>query len=370
MSHELDGRVFVDGSLVDGRVVVSEGRIERVDSTEPSTRERLIVPAFVDVHVHGGGGSDFADGDPDSVIEATRMHARNGTGSLIASVVSSSPDSTMRAIGAIRQARSLEDPGAAWIAGIHLEGPWISPSRAGAHDRDALRLPDPEELERWLTASAGVPLYVTLAPELDGALEVIERFSRRVSFAIGHTDCDYATALDAISRGARGFTHLFNAMKPLHHREPGPIAAALISEDVRIELIADGVHVHPVVVQLVTRLAASRCLLVTDAMRAAGCGEGRYRLGTLEVEVRDGEARLESGALAGSVLTMAAAVRNMVELAGLPIDIVIPMATSKPGSFASLARKGRIQPGFDADLVVLDERLDVEAVMLRGEWLR
>ncbi|MBW3564292.1 MAG: N-acetylglucosamine-6-phosphate deacetylase [Acidobacteria bacterium] len=366
MSNQLRGKFFLEDRLVAGKISIAGSRIEAIELMEPEQDHPLIVPSFVDVHVHGGGGCDFADGEVDGALEVARVHAAHGTGAMIASIVSSSEEETIAAIESVGKAREANDPNAASIVGVHLEGPWIAEERAGAHAHDRLRLPGERELENWRRAAGEMPIYVTLAPELPGALPLISRFSDTVSFAIGHTECDYATALDAISRGARAFTHLFNAMRPLHHRAPGPVGAALISEATLMEIIADGVHVQPVVIQIVARLGASRCILVTDAMRAAGSGDGDWKLGSLDVRVRNGEARLDNGALAGSVLTMDVALRNMVELAGLPLDLVVPMATSIPAGFASLARKGRVSPGFDADLLVLDEKLVIRDAILRG----
>lgn len=208
---------------------------------------------------------------------------------------------------------------------------------------------------------------ITLAPEIEGAHQLISHFRGRVIFSIGHTNANHAEAVAALEWGASHFTHLFNAMTPFGHREPGVVGAALASANATAELIADGVHVHPAALWIAARMMPYRIALVTDAMRACGLDDGVYKLYEHEVTVGDGAARLADGTLAGSVLTMDRAVKNMVELAGLPIEYVLPLATSVPAQIAGVAdRKGKIDIDYDADLVVLDERLELERVVVRG----
>jgi N-acetylglucosamine-6-phosphate deacetylase len=209
---------------------------------------------------------------------------------------------------------------------------------------------------------------MTIAPEIEGARALIEHFRGRVLFSIGHTGAMFADAVAALEWGASHFTHLFNAMTGMHHREPGVVGAALESVDATAELIADGIHVHPAVLRIACTVMPGRIALVTDAIRAAGMPEGKYKLYDYDVNVAEGSARLANGTLAGSVLTMAAAVQNMVELAGVPIEQVIPMATEIPARILGVAdRKGRIENSCDADIVILTERFEVERVIARGE---
>jgi N-acetylglucosamine-6-phosphate deacetylase len=256
------------------------------------------------------------------------------------------------------------------LAGIHLEGPWLSPRHAGAHDPDLLTDPTPAAVDALLEAGRGHVRMVTLAPELAGGLDAIRRLTTAgVVAAIGHTDATYDIACAALDAGAGVGTHLFNAMRGLHHREPGPIAALLEDPDAYVELVSDGVHVHPAALRLAARAKPGRVVLVTDAMAAAAAADGDYRLGRLTVEVRDGVARLaDSGAIAGSTLTMAAAVRYAVQVAGLPLEDVVRAATAAPAALLGLEGVGALAPGHRADLVVLDDDLAVQRVLHGGQW--
>ncbi|MEU9806938.1 N-acetylglucosamine-6-phosphate deacetylase [Mycobacterium sp. NPDC050853] len=267
---------------------------------------------FFDMHVHGGGGASFGE-DPEGNRVAAEWHRAHGTEGMLASLVTLAPDDMLRAVSVLAEA-----PGTEGIAGIHLEGPWLSPHYAGAHDPRLLREPDLDELERLLDAGGGHIRMVTIAPELPGAIPAIELLvARGVVAAVGHTDATYEQTLQAISAGATVATHLFNAMRPIHHREPGPIPALLENPTVTIELIADGVHVHPAIYRMVlAAVGPDRIALVTDAMCAAGMPDGPYQLGQLPVTVISGEARLTDGTIAGSTASMADLYRFAVTQAG------------------------------------------------------
>jgi N-acetylglucosamine-6-phosphate deacetylase len=368
----LAGRAFRDGRICETVVALRDGVIERVEEgTHPgAAAERfdgVLVPGFVDVHVHGGAGADFMDGDEDATRSILAHHVRHGTTALAATTLSASRDDLIGALRAIRRVADAAEPGIAAIAGVHLEGPYINAAFAGAQDRSSLRDPDAEELEALLEAVGPLPAIMTIAPELPGALELIRRFSGRITFSIGHTAADHATAVKALELGASHFTHLFNAMTPLHHREPGVVGAALASRTATAELIADGIHLAAPVIRIAVNGMPSRIALVTDAMRACGLKDGTYKLYDYDVRVADGAARLTDGTLAGSVLTMETAVRNAVVLAGLPLEAVIPLSTEVPARLLGLgARKGRIAAGCDADLVLLDDELRVARVFVAG----
>lgn len=353
-------------------ITIEGGRIAGVHQSARKDPRRVeydgvIVPGFVDLHVHGGAGADFMDGTADAVNTITAFHARHGTTTLAATTLSASFADITTALGAIAEARRQPRPDAAEIAAVHFEGPYLSAERAGAQDPASVRKPDLLEMDSWLAALPGMRWMMTIAPEVEGAHAFIERFHHDVVISIGHTSCSYAEAVDAIARGARHATHLFNAMPPLHHREPGPAAAAMMSSWMTGEVIADGLHVHPAVLRMAYDLMPNRLALVTDAMRACGMPEGKYRLYAHEVTVRDGAARLADGTLAGSLLTMCGAVQNMVELAAVPIEAVIPLATEIPARILGVdRRKGRIAPGMDADLLVLSPKLELVAVYARG----
>jgi N-acetylglucosamine-6-phosphate deacetylase len=371
----LFGRAYVDGAIkddvlltIDGNVIADVGQTLDV----PADAERVrgcIVPGFVDVHVHGADGADFMDGNDEANARILSFHARQGTTTLAATTLSGSRSDLHAAVEAIRRAAFAGTRGAE-IAGIHLEGPYINRERAGAQDTASIRGVDIQELAALIAEVPRMRWIVTVAPELEGVRGLIEHFRDRVLFSIGHTSADYAEAVAALSWGASHFTHLFNAMTGMHHREPGVVGAAFESPTATVELIADGIHVHPAVLRVAVLTMAHRVVLITDAMRACGMPDGKYKLYDYEVTVGDGAARLANGTLAGSVLTMTRAVANMVELAGLPLPTVLPLATEIPARILGVAdRKGKLESRFDADLVVLGEKFEVERVFARGNEL-
>jgi N-acetylglucosamine-6-phosphate deacetylase len=368
------GRAFVDGRVREGcRIRYEDGVVIEVSFEHGAEndlgRDTLIVPGFVDLHVHGGDGADVLDGSVDAVTRVAAFHARHGTTGLVATTISAEPDVVSSAIRAIERERRAATPGCAEILGIHLEGPFLNPARCGAHARDTLRLPSVALLASWMQLAKPRTWIMTIAPELEGAMTLLGRYRDEILFSVGHTDASYTQLLEAFDKGARHVTHLYNAVRPFHHRDPGVLGALAVSRDATAELVADGVHVHPVALEIATKLLPGRVALVTDAIRAAGLPDGPSKLGNRTIIVRDGIARTEDGTLAGSTLTMARAVQNMVELAGLPIDQVIPMATSVPAGIIGAASKGRICEGYDADLVVLSAGFEVLKVIARGHEL-
>ncbi len=322
--------------------------------------DRVVSPGLVDVHCHGGGGASFGT-DPEPALA---MHRSHGTTTIVASLVSQPLDELERQVR--RLARLVT---AGELAGIHLEGPWLAPGRKGAHPLRSLRAPACEEVSRLLDAGQGSVMMVTLAPELEGGVEAVGLLvSRGVVAAIGHTDADLATTRAAIEAGATGATHLFNAMPPLEHRRPGPLLGLIADDRVWLELIVDGVHVHLDLVAETFRRLGERVVLVSDATAGAGEPDGDYLLGDLLVQVRNGVARLaDGGAIAGSTLTMATAVRNAIG-AGVDWQQALLSATSGPARYLHLD-SGRLLPGRAADLVVWDDAWQVLGVLCRGHWL-
>jgi N-acetylglucosamine-6-phosphate deacetylase len=330
-----------------------------------------VVPGFVDMHVHGGGGASYtdadgtdADGDADGVSEAAGFHLRHGTTTTLASLVTASPADLIAGVRALAAASRRGT-----VAGIHLEGPWLSQARCGAHDPTLMRNPDPAEIDTVLTAGDGAIRMVTLAPELPGADAAIRRFlDAGVIVAVGHTDATYEQTQQAVAAGVTVGTHLFNAMPPLHHREPGPALALLQDPKVTVELIADGVHVHPALVREVIRAAGpERVAVVTDAVAAAGCADGEFRLGAVPIDVVSGVARVHgTSTIAGSTATMDRLFRSVAATAGLAAAVQMTSAT--PARALGLERVGGLRAGYDANLVVLDRDLQVAAVMVRGDW--
>jgi N-acetylglucosamine-6-phosphate deacetylase len=356
-----DGWVFVDGPLI-GDV----GFGAPPDAPTIDLRERIVTPGFVDMHNHGGAGGHFADG-PDAARQAADLHLRSGSTTTIASLVSAAPRELAAQVTSLRP---LVDEGV--LAGLHLEGPWISSHRHGAHDTGVLRAPNPTELARLLDLGAGAISMVTLAPELDGGIAAVRQLAEAgIVVAIGHTDASDAITRAAIDAGASVATHLFNAMPPMKHREPGPVGALLRDRRVTIELIADTHHIHPDVLAICLAAAdPTRVALVTDAMAAAGSADGRYQLGTLDVTVTDSLARVTStGALAGSTLTLHSALRHAVLSAGWPLVDAVTCATATPARVLGLTDRGRLEPGLRADIVILDDELSLRGVMRAGEWI-
>jgi N-acetylglucosamine-6-phosphate deacetylase len=371
MKH-LYGRAFVDGVLaedvivsIDDQVIVDVARTTHVPAgAEPV--DGILVPGFIDVHVHGGDGADFMDAHEDATARILGFHATHGTTALAATTLSASRGDLHNAVETIARV-SGDRPEGAEIVAVHLEGPFINASRAGAQDRSSIRPADIHEVAALIAQAPRLRWMITLAPEIEGAQSLIEHFRDRVLFSIGHTSADHATAVAAIEWGATHFTHLYNAMTPLHHRDPGVVGAALTAVHATAELIADGVHVHPAALRVGVQSMPQRIALVTDAMRACGLADGTYKLYDYEVTVADGAVRLGDGTLAGSVLTMSGAVKNMIELAGLPVETVLPLATEVPARIIGVAdRKGKIERRYDADLVVLNDRFEVQRVWARG----
>jgi N-acetylglucosamine-6-phosphate deacetylase len=360
------GRIVTPDGVVNGALIVEGDRIAGIEERDGEPRG-WVLPGFVDVHCHGGGGHSLADGDPDAARAAAAFHASRGTTTLVASLVSSTADFME---GATRALRPLVEDGT--LAGVHYEGPYIAKARCGAHDTGVLRGPEIAELERLLDAGGGAVRMVTMAPELPGAVEAIEFLDARgVIVAIGHTDASYEETMAGIDAGARSATHLFNAMRPFNHRDPGPIPALLDDERIFSEIIADPAHLHPGTMTFAFDVSLPGwTLLVSDAMDAAGLGDGTYRLGDLDVVVEEGTARLSStGAIAGSTITLLDAVRNTVGLAGQSVAAAAQMAATTPAELLELNDVGAIEPGRRADLVVLDDELELVSVMRGGAWL-
>lgn len=374
--------LVLPGGVVDRAwLLVADGRIAGIASSAAAPEPELgpetavldlagrhVVPGFVDMHVHGGGGATFTTGDPEQAAAAARFHLGHGTTTMVASTVTGELTDIEHHIGELS---GLVQDGI--LAGLHLEGPFISKARCGAHDPSLLRAPEPAVLRRLLRAGNGTVRMITVAPELEHGLDAVRLLtSEGVIAAVGHTDATYAQTREAISLGAPVGTHVFNAMRPVHHREPGPVTALLEQEQVLCEVVNDGLHVHPSVVSLMYAAAgAHRIALITDAIVAAGAGDGEYSLGPLTVHVRDGEARLTEGdSLAGSTLTMDNALRNAVRLAGVSLPDAAVSASLTPARALGLdAEVGSLELGKRADLVVLDEDLRVRSVMRSGEWL-
>jgi N-acetylglucosamine-6-phosphate deacetylase len=370
-------------TLLTGRELLRPGWIELADGVvsavgagaapRPADRDLgavTVVPGFVDTHLHGGGGGNFSSASSAETATAAALHRRHGTTTLVASLVTAGPEELIRQVSGL-----ATDVRAGVIDGIHLEGPWLSTQRCGAHQPALMRDPDPAEIDRVLTAGGGAVRMVTLAPERDGALAAIAQLvDARVVAAVGHTEATYDRTRAAIASGATVGTHLFNAMRPIDRREPGPIIALLEDPRVTVELIADGVHIDPAIYRHVTHSVGSdRVSLVTDAMAATGMADGVYHLGPLAVDVADGVATVAgTDTIAGSTATMDRVFRFAVEHCGLDRDEALLLAVRQSSINPARALgvpAGRLVPGAAADLVVLDAELAVAGVLRRGLWV-
>lgn len=352
------GWVEIDGDHI---VAVGAGAPPRPGAEELSG---LVAPGLVDVHSHGGGGASFITTDARQVEQVLRTHRAHGTTTMVASLVTASIDDLEAQVRVLAPFVAEGE-----LAGIHLEGPWLAEGRKGAHEAALLRDPTAADIDRLLAAAGGAIRLVTIAPERVGASAAIAQLSRAgVVVAVGHTEADLATTVEAIDAGARGATHLFNAMPSLGHRDPGPVLGLLRDPRVFLELIFDGVHVDAELAAFVLTGWPGRVALITDAMAAAASADGDYLLGGLPVEVRDGVARVAgTQTIAGSTLTLDRAVRTAVA-SGVPLMAALRAATEIPAAYLGLSEVGCLAAGRRADLVVFDDELYPVSVMRSGRW--
>ncbi|MFE9768808.1 N-acetylglucosamine-6-phosphate deacetylase [Streptomyces sp. NPDC005808] len=365
-------QVVLPTGIVDGGRVIVDGA--RIVGSAPADAETVdlsghwLVPGFVDLHNHGGGGASFTSGTVEDVLKGIHTHRLHGTTTTVASTVTGDMDGLAQRAGLLSELAEQGD-----LAGIHFEGPFISPCRKGAHSEELLRDPDPAEVRKLIDAARGQAQMVTLATELPGGIDSVRLLAEHgVIAAIGHTDATYEQTVEAIEAGATVATHLFNAMPALGHRTPGPIAALLEDDRITVELINDGTHLHPASLELAFHHAGpGRVAFITDAMDAAGFGDGRYMLGPLEVEVAEGVARLvEGGSIAGSTLTLDRAFKRAITIDRLPVEDVVAALSANPARLLGMYDKvGSLEPGKDADLVILDSAFELKGVMRRGEWV-
>jgi N-acetylglucosamine-6-phosphate deacetylase len=370
-----DAVVVIQGSKISA--VGPRGKVDLPrGAREINARGRTAVPGFVDVHIHGAGGHDVMEGTREALEIISATVAARGTTSLVATTVTASEKETCHSVAGIARfilntsqfpARELS----AEILGIHFEGPFISTARRGVHPAKWIVPPSSELLARLLAEARGTAQILTLAPELPGALELISKARQGgLVVSLGHTDATYEQAVAAIESGASHAAHVFNAMRPFSHRGTGVIGAVLTSPKVSAELIADGVHVDEAAMRMLIQLKTpERVILVSDGISATGMPDGKYQLGMFEVKVSGGVARNAEGKLAGSTLTLDRALRNVVAL-GVPLASALRMVTANPARQIGLgARKGVLAAGADADLVFLDEKLEISGVMTRGAGL-
>ena len=367
--------------ISDAGILIREDTIEAIGprsgmtlpagAREIRATDKTAVPGFIDVHIHGAGGHDVMEGTDTALRTITRKVSEYGTTALVATTVTASTEQTLRAVegiaGYIAQQHETDEPRAE-VLGIHFEGPFLSKARRGVHPSEWIQLPSAETLGRFLKAAAGNARILTIAPEVLGAAPCIDA-AREAGLVVsmGHTDATYEQARAAMARGARSATHVYNAMRPFTHRDPGIIGAVLTSPEVNAELIADGVHVEAAAMKLLLLAkGAAHVTLVSDGLSATGMPDGKYMLGGFEVIVSGGICRNAEGTLAGSTLTLDRALRNIVAL-GIPLPDAVRMLTQNPASLLGIEfKKGALRVGADADILLLDESLHLAGVWARG----
>ncbi len=376
------GRALTPTSeITNAGILIRDGVIEEIGlregmrlpdgAQEILAKDKIAIPGFVDVHIHGAGGRDVMEGSADALAGVTKTVARHGTTSFVATTVTANPDDTIRSVEGIAQYISQQhktDDSRAEILGIHFEGPFLSPARRGVHPTEWLKLPSAEMLEKLLQAAAGNAQILTLAPELLGAMPCIDAARKAgMVVAMGHTDATYEQARAAIAHGVRHAVHVYNAMRPFSHRDSGVIGAVLTSPEVSAELIADGVHVEETAMKVLLQAKGpEHMILISDGMAATGMPDGKYMLGGIEVTVSGGICRNSEGKLAGSTLTLDRALRNIIAL-GSSLADAVRMLTLNPATLLGIEfKKGSLRCGADADIVLLDEGLQLANVWARG----
>ncbi|MEK4979153.1 N-acetylglucosamine-6-phosphate deacetylase [Bacillus sp. FSL K6-6540] len=362
--------------LPSATVWISNGKLKRIEPTQEietieGEDERIdgkgmwLIPGMIDVHIHGANGYDMMDGTEDSIQEVSRACAATGCTSFLATSVSSTMEDLLNMIRSVKAVIGREQ--GARIAGIHLEGPYLNPKRKGMQNEKYLRHPNLEEMKLIFQEAGSLIKMVTIAPELPGGLELISFLKEQgVVIAVAHSDATYEEAKLAFTAGASHVTHCFNGMRPIHHRDPGLIVAAFEEPHVSLQAIVDQVHLHPAIVRLMHRLKGPEgMVLITDALQAMGLGDGNYMFGGHQVTVSEGIARLADGTLASSTVTMNEALR-LTEANGISMENAVRMASTTPAHILGLYSKGKIEVGYDADLVLMDERYQVQWTMIEG----
>jgi N-acetylglucosamine-6-phosphate deacetylase len=367
--------------LTDAGILIRDGVIEAVGprqdmtlpsgATEISAAGQTAIPGFIDIHIHGAGGHDVMEGTGEAMSTVAQTLARHGTTSFVATTVTASPDDTCRSVEGIaryitQQFETLQPK--AEVLGVHYEGPFINKARRGVHPAEWVQLPSAELLQRFVQAAAGKARILTIAPELLGAIPCIHAAREAgIVVAMGHTDATYEQARAGIVHGARHAVHVYNAMRPFSHRDSGVIGAVLTSQEVTAELIADGIHVEEAAMRLLLQAKGPGCvILISDGLSATGMPDGKYMLGNFEVSVAGGVCRNAEGKLAGSTLTLDRALRNVVAL-GISLPDAVRMLTTNPAKLLGIEfKKGALRTGADADIVLLDENLQLTNVWTRG----
>lgn len=360
--------------IVKTNIGIENGRIAYIgneENIEPIFEtDGIVVPGFIDEHIHGAGGADAMDGTVESLQTISEFLAREGTTGFLATTMTQSPENITNALKAVKKVREKGEYKGAEVLGVHLEGPFISPKHVGAQPLEYVATPDAELFDKYNEASGNSIKIVTLAPEVEGGLALVKHLSNiGVVASVGHTGGKYADVVNAVAAGATNVTHTYNAQTGLHHREAGVVGAAMLLDELNCEMICDTIHVSVPAIKLVIKNKPhDKYTLITDAMRAKGMPDGKSELGGQDVFVNNGEARLADGTLAGSVLKMNVAVKNLVEKAGIPFTDAIDFATYNPAkNIGVLNERGTIEVGKRADLTVLNSDFEVLYTLVNGK---
>lgn len=355
-------------------VWIKDGHIKKITHEDHShlenyqiidAKEHLLIPGMIDVHIHGANGFDMMDGTIESILEVSNTCSKTGCTSFLPTSVTSSIEDLLQMIRNVKQVMGNE-PGAR-IEGIHLEGPYLNVKRKGMQNEKFLRHPNMDEMKQILDEAGSLIKMVTIAPELPGGMEMVKFLKEKgIIVALAHSDATYEEAKEAFSKGASHVTHCFNAMRPIHHRDPGIVVAAFEEPHVSLQAIVDHVHLHPAIVRLMHQMKGPEgVVLITDALQAMYMGDGEYEFGGHQVTVSDGIARLADETLASSTVTMNEALRKTVD-SKIPLTDAVYMASTAPANLLGLHKKGRIEPGADADLVLIDSEFNVKWTMING----
>ena len=360
--------------IVKTNIGIENGRIAYIgneENIEPIFEtDGIVVPGFIDEHIHGAGGADAMDGTVEALQTISEFLAREGTTGFLATTMTQSPENITKALKAVKKVREKGGYKGAEVLGVHLEGPFISPKHVGAQPLEYVATPDAELFDKYNEASGNSIKIVTLAPEVEGGLGLVKHLSNiGVVASVGHTGGKYADVVNAVAAGATNVTHTYNAQTGLHHREAGVVGAAMLLDELNCEMICDTIHVSVPAIKLVIKNKPhDKYTLITDAMRAKGMPDGKSELGGQDVFVNNGEARLADGTLAGSVLKMNVAVKNLVEKAGVPFTDAIDFATYNPAkNIGVLHERGTIEVGKRADLTVLNSDFEVLYTLVNGK---
>ncbi|RZT21930.1 N-acetylglucosamine-6-phosphate deacetylase [Fictibacillus sp. BK138] len=382
-------KVLLHGDYIDengtivhqGYLLIENGKLEYVGGVNPLKEDEkaeisempsgsIMIPGMIDIHIHGASGADMMDGTEEALSIMAKALPAEGTTSFLATTMTENPIHIEEALTQTAFFIEKQQPGSAEIVGIHLEGPFISPKRAGAQPKEFIEPPNIEQFKQWNERAKNHIRLVTLAPEMDGGLELASYLSTNgIIASIGHSDSTFEEVKEGIQYGISHVTHLFNGMRGMHHRDPGVAGAALIQSELNVEMIVDGVHASPEMTKLAYHSTESdRTILITDSMRAKGLGEGTYTLGGQQVTVKNGRANLEDGTLAGSILSMNDAVKNMMKFTNCSIaDIVKMTSVNAAKELKIYDKKGSLSKGKDADITVLTEDYDVFMTFCIGE---